>query len=268
MRVFIAVMLVVSAVVGCSSQDIWNQVQTAVAEDRDAVSYCRSAFPDAARTPGAPGGWILEPDLGRLCVYGSLEGQDTEELEAKLRQPQTSVRLMVVRSSGGPVDPWLAIAEAMGQRKPVLIVDEACYSSCANYAVPVSSQLRFSGDALVVWHGGPTGLLTATHLGMAVDEYAALASRTDRLYDAHGISPYLLADTAQPPSSAQMITAGRNVAGYAVSPTRLNVCYRLGQMSRVRQPSSDADVLTASLRRGLVFLEFPKTSTWCQADGS
>jgi len=240
--------------------------------DEEVVSSCRSAFPDVAKNPGAPGGWLLSADKGLLCLYGTLEDVDAIDLQAALVNQGAIVNQVVVRSTGGPVDVWLVIAEALIAGFSTLVVDEACFSSCATYAVPPAKEVSLSESALIVWHGGPNNFSSSNDFGAHVISYAKIASRTENIYRKLGISTRLLRDTMSAPSSEQVQLVTRlapsatQISGYAVSPERLRSCYGLKNLEMTDHPGGDAQVLETGLRfsNSLAILEFPDLNGVCE----
>ena len=104
-----------------------------------AVAACRAGDDGGAPNPNAPGGWRLTRSGASdvLCLTGTLEAVRVADVVAALRR-RSGPLVVVVRSTGGPVDVWLGLAERLVDRVGLLVVDEACMSSCANYMVPVA----------------------------------------------------------------------------------------------------------------------------------
>lgn len=242
-------------------------LQASVTEtDQQAVSACREAFPETLRNPGAAGGWLLRKDRERLCLYGTLAKVDVAGLRAALQDPDNPVTRVVVRSAGGPVDTWLEMAEALGMRQPALVVDEACFSSCAVYALPPVSKVTLSGPGLIVWHGGPNIRSRSEDFGIQAPSYAEIAARTERLYRKFGLSTKLLSDTLRTPSDDQvrmvirMAPGASEISEYAVSAETVQSCYGVESVRGISHPGSDAQVLAEGLRFSpmLAVLEFPQ----------
>lgn len=232
---------------------------------------CRAAFPDVERNPGEIGGWYLDGDAGRLCLYGTLEEVDQMELQFAISDYSREISRVVVRSSGGPVDPWLAMAEAFGSQTPEVLIDEACFSSCAVYAAPIASRIDFVSKGLLVWHGGPIPSVLEQMFGGHDKHYALLAERTRRLYSSRGISTLLLSETLLPPSEEQMNLVARilpnasKVDGYALSPKSLSTCYGLKAAKDIWHPGGDQRVLEVSngFSRSLVVLARSQNADGC-----
>ncbi len=122
---------------------------------------------------------------------------------------------LVVQSAGGSLSHWLSTIEALEPPFDFIIVDTACFSSCANYAFPLAWQKIVPADAFVGWHGGPApddeylrwwmheagDGATATPEAWAHARNAA--ERTHRLYALTGASTDLLQVTHNPNLSRQ-----------------------------------------------------------------
>lgn len=245
---------------------VWSTAALADFSESEAKTRCRAIFPDTLLDPGDAGGWFWElvGDRGLLCLYGSLERSDVEELARFLSLARIDVA--VVRSTGGPVYTWLSVAEVTAGRIPLGVVDEVCFSSCANYFTVVPQQLVSGPGSLVVWHGGPTtsGMIGAADsegsIGSIID-YTALADRTSLLYGRLGIDLGLLEDTARAPDTLPgSLQAGSvSLDGYALSPERLTDCYGFSNIDGMWHAGDDDDVLALSLSksRELAVLESP-----------
>jgi hypothetical protein len=240
------------------------------------VGICRTTFPDSVRNPSAAGGWYLDAGAGTLCLYGTLERVDV----GAFRDSATQIDgvTLVLRSAGGPVSTWLSIAEALFGKVGTVIVDEACFSSCADYGFPLGRTVQALPETLVVWHGGPVeqrrSAAPGGHAGTIDDlvDYDDLARRTTALYGRLHISTGILSASGRPPSQEKFIAALRKaglaslahlpVSGYAFSPDRLRRCFGFATAGGMWHAGGDAKVLTLGQRRsaGLVVLESPFTS--------
>jgi|GEM_PF-5643508 len=239
------------------------------------VAACRAGDDGGAPNPNAPGGWSLRRSGASdvLCLTGTLEAVRVAEVAAALGRRQSPLAI-VVRSTGGPVNVWLGLAEHLVGRIDLLVVDEACMSSCANYIVPLAQTVLATPDSLVVWHGGPIG--TAGDLqrqGLAdidaVIAFDALARRTEALYARLGIDPALLTVSAEPPDADKVRRIARaigsaggkpvTVGGYAFSPARLRRCFGLSNVDGMWHAGDDLAVARLAQRRapGLMILESP-----------
>jgi hypothetical protein len=231
-------------------------------------TVCREHLGDVS-DPNGSGGWILLNDRSRpvLCISGSLEGIQSPSLVKAVSAHE--VLDLVVRSTGGPVDVWLDLAENLVDRLQTLFVDEACISSCANYLLPVAKTVVATGNSLIVWHGGPNNETHETLAGAGVDEaiaYDVLARRTNALYARAGINPHILSYTEQPPDflkASRVMGAEASttpVSGYALSPRRLATCFGFRNLEGMWHAGDDEAVYALGRRRSsnLALLESPR----------
>jgi hypothetical protein len=241
------------------------------------VAACRGAGADAAAAPNpnAPGGWRLTRVGGSdvLCLGGTLEEVRADAVGTALHRTQAPITL-VVRSTGGPVHVWLGLAEHLVGRVGLLVVDEACMSSCANYMVPLGKPVIATPGSLVVWHGGPVGSPGAIERQGIADigtivAYDELATRTRALYARLGIDTAILEVSAEPPEGGKLRRtiealgrehdAPRTVGGYAFAPARLARCFGFRNVARMWHPGDDIAVARLAGQRapGLLILESP-----------
>jgi hypothetical protein len=61
-----------------------------------------------------------------------------------------------LRSGGGTPRVALQIASDIAQRHAVVIIEDYCFSACANYLALAGKSLVLPCDALLGWHGSPT----------------------------------------------------------------------------------------------------------------
>lgn len=239
------------------------------------VERCRLAVTDVAENPSATGHWFVDrTEAGTfLCLYGSGDWGDLTELLRLL--DETDPGVVVVRSTGGPVEVWLTLAEQLAADLHTVVVDEACFSSCANYMIPLGTRVVAAPGSLVVWHGGLSDetidLFNAAGSSdiETVISNEDLLARTIRLYEARGVDPRILADTnpaatdvhvagafaMMPPFGGRSVT----VSGFALSPERLRSCYGFGNVDEMWHAGGNDEVVALSRRRSsdLVVLESP-----------
>ncbi|MBY5721844.1 hypothetical protein HFO33_35770 [Rhizobium leguminosarum] len=175
---------------------------------------------------------------------------------------------VVVRTTGGPVDVWLTLGEAMQGKLRKLIVDEACFSSCANYLIPIAQEIDAGKNSLIVWHGGPTDnstdILNETDVPTAI-HYDDLARRTLTLYQAVGVDSKILQVSSEAPSTSKFrkIFGGTETAlsGYAFSPVRLTQCFGFRNLKNMWHAGDDKAVAELAQKRSanLIVLESPST---------
>lgn len=251
------------------------------------IGSCRENFPDVVANPNENGGWRLLDLEGHrlLCLYGSLLTGLLPELIAEL-DPALPVTV-AVRSTGGPAESWLALAEHLKGTDVDLIVDEACFSSCANYLPVIARSIRAAESSLLVWHGGPSDdpdentMLTMANL-FEFFAYDGLSRRTKKLYAETGVSIELLRVSGLRTSEAVMnglMDAVKpqdeevSVAGYAFSPDTLADCFGMAAAKGMWHAGADMDVVRLAQKRdtGMIVLESPKTGAGeriCVAHGS
>lgn len=223
-----------------------------------AASRCRMAFQAVAANPSARGGWLLDVVAGQtiVCLYGNVAGVGGLELALHGER----VDWLVLRSTGGPVPVWLGIAELLAGSVDRAFVDDACFSSCANYAFPLAQTVEASEGSLIVWHGGPTlaGLdawaKQVSELAELI-EYHELAVRTSALYERLGIDTAILTDSEQGPVAARP----RPIDGYAFPPAVLAMCYGFDNVAGLWHAGDDDAVHALGRQRsaGLDLLATP-----------
>ena len=249
-------------------------------DNQSAIKACREAFPEVALNPAAPGGWRLFEmmDHDVLCIYG--EQPVTARYWAALGEMELKSSLIVVaRSQGGPVGPWLEVAERLSRRNITLVVDEACFSSCAIYLPIISRRIHVGENSLLIWHGGPTTNVSNLHhfgvQSITIDTilyYLNIGQRTELLYENSGISVDILTDSMRPTDRSHLNTtlqvAGipeeqpSIIAGYAYNPQTLESCFGFNNLTDYWHPGDDSEVLAFGQRRSkvLLVLESPKDS--------
>jgi hypothetical protein len=250
------------------------------------IAACRRGETGETKNPNFDGGWSLEKAGGLqiLCLTGTLEAVAATEIAAALHGLDGPL-VVVVRSTGGPVETWLTIAEWLVDRVDVLVVDEACLSSCANYMMPVAKRVLVAEDGLVAWHGGPMRSEDAITRPRppdiaAIVVYDEQASRTERLFRRLGIDVSILALSAIGPdpqtfdavASALGLPAAPPpvVGGYAFSPARLAHCFGFRNVGGMWHAGDDLAVARLAQRRSrsLLVLESPFARLGAGPDGT
>lgn len=257
-------------------------VTYAIAEEAEgnvdeAVATCRNAFPSVVRDPSDEGGWAyfreFEPPF--LCIYGALPSRLLAGLLSELEHDLAKL-VVVVRSTGGPAESWLTLAEKLSGMRIELIVDEACFSSCANYLPIISESVLAVEYSMLVWHGGPGGdddaELNALSLASVLDvlDFDGLSRRTRDLYDKHGVSIDLLRVSGTQTDEAVLARIFTKlgfedrqyaIEGYAFSPRTLEECFGLTNATSMWHAGEDEALVQLAQRRSpnLIVLESPKT---------
>lgn len=123
---------------------------------------------------------------------------------------------LVVRSGGGNIEVALDIADLLARPGLTVRVREKCYSSCANYFLPLATTLVIEPGATIVQHGGVDPSFIANERGTrraarirdrralrpdlslaelqvdfdrAIEKYTELAERQRRFAARHGVGP-------------------------------------------------------------------------------
>jgi hypothetical protein len=90
-------------------------------------------------------------DAATFVLEGPVNAAMTECVRVNLA-PTTTV--LVVNSGGGDIRQALDIAELLEPLTLTVRVQERCYSSCANYFLPLAERLIVEPGAAIVLHGG------------------------------------------------------------------------------------------------------------------
>lgn len=90
---------------------------------------------------------------GILRFQGNWNGDETstDQLRKLLNEPVELVR--IVQSGGGVTDEAIANAELLLPFKPRIVVEDLCASSCANYLLPIASEINVRPLAVIGYHG-------------------------------------------------------------------------------------------------------------------
>lgn len=110
------------------------------ADPAAAVAACRAA-PGAIRVTGPT-----------LCFTGDIDAGTATRAMALL--PTPGLTTMVIASDGGEVTAAVRLARAIRARGLLLVVDDRCISSCANFLFPAARTKAVAERALLVFHGG------------------------------------------------------------------------------------------------------------------
>ncbi len=105
-----------------------------------------------AQTPPEPEtGRCEQADAATFVLQGPVDEAMADCVRATLA-PTT--RVLVVDSGGGDLRHALDIAERLEPLSLAVRVRERCYSSCANYFLPVAERIIVEPGAAIVLHGG------------------------------------------------------------------------------------------------------------------
>ena len=89
----------------------------------------------------------LSDDQAILCLDGRVEKDADVSPAKKLKEGG----LFVVRSSGGDIASAIALAEILRERRAVVVANDHCLSSCANYLLIASDRSYVLKGTLVAW---------------------------------------------------------------------------------------------------------------------
>ncbi|PTM61060.1 hypothetical protein [Phreatobacter oligotrophus] len=110
------------------------------ADTASAVAACRAA-PGAIRVAGPA-----------LCFTGDIDAGTAAQAMALL--PTPGLTTLVIASDGGEVAAAVRLARAIRARGLILVVDDRCASSCANFLFPAARTKAVAERALLIFHGG------------------------------------------------------------------------------------------------------------------
>jgi hypothetical protein len=90
-----------------------------------------------------------------LCINGSIDtGKDAAILNSMKAAPDGPPLIVVIRSGGGEFEASMNVAEALQRRRPTVIANTVCASSCANYIMVAGARRIVQDDTLLIHHGG------------------------------------------------------------------------------------------------------------------
>lgn len=116
-----------------------------------ALSLINALLGAAQTPPAAESGRCEQVDSATFMLQGPVDEAMAECVRATLA-PTTTV--LVVDSGGGDLRHALDIAEQLEPLSLTVRVRERCYSSCANYFLPVAERIIVEPGAAIVLHGG------------------------------------------------------------------------------------------------------------------
>lgn len=108
--------------------------------DPAAVTACRGT-PGTIRVTGAT-----------LCFTGDIDAGSAARATALL--PTPGLTTLVITSDGGEVTAAIRLARAIRARGLMLVVEDRCASSCANFLFPAARTKAVADRGLLVFHGG------------------------------------------------------------------------------------------------------------------
>lgn len=100
----------------------------------------------------ASAGWFRK-DASTIVFEGEINTDTYNQFVAISKETFTKVEL---KSFGGNPNIALKIATSLSEKKVEIIVDDYCFSACANYLALSGKTLILSCNALIGWHGSPS----------------------------------------------------------------------------------------------------------------
>ena len=104
--------------------------------------------------------WFYDPNPATITVEGStiifdgdIENSTYRDFLYAVRGKEDQITTIRVNSSGGITDHGILIGEWIFDHEIDVIVDEICFSSCANYIFTAGKNKIIEEDAIVGWHG-------------------------------------------------------------------------------------------------------------------
>lgn len=93
---------------------------------------------------------------GILRFQGSWtgDGSSTQQLKSLLNEANEPLELVrILWSGGGETNEAIANAELLLPYRPRIVVEDLCGSSCANYLLPIASEINVKSGATIAYHG-------------------------------------------------------------------------------------------------------------------
>ncbi len=148
-------------------------------QEADAVMQCQTWWHDMDVNGGAAAAVVAG---NGLCINGFIDkGRDAVILESLGKTSSEVPLVVVIRSGGGDFDASMNVAEALQRRRPTVIADMVCASSCSDYIITAGVRRIVRADTFLVYHGG----ITLRLLDDAGPQIEALAKADPKIkYDA------------------------------------------------------------------------------------
>ena len=119
-----------------------------------------TSLPEPTPTPDEEGIIWYEPNPATITVEGStiifdgdIEVSTYRDFLVAVRGKEEQITAIRINSGGGITDQGILIGEWIFNRELDVIVDEICFSSCANYIFTAGKNKIIEQDAIVGWHG-------------------------------------------------------------------------------------------------------------------
>ena len=116
--------------------------------------------PEPTPTPDEDGIIWYGPEPATISVegsiisfVGSIESETYRNFLYAVRGQEDQITAIQINSGGGITDQGMLIGEWVFDHDIDVIVEELCFSSCANYIFPAGKNKIIEEDAIVGWHG-------------------------------------------------------------------------------------------------------------------
>ena len=116
--------------------------------------------PEPTPTPDKDGIISYEPEPATITVegstiafVGSIESETYRDFLFAVRGKEDQITALRVNSGGGITDVGIKIGEWVFDHDIDVIVEELCFSSCANYIFTAGNNKTIEAEAIVGWHG-------------------------------------------------------------------------------------------------------------------
>ena len=118
--------------------------------------------PEPTPTPDEDGviWYDYDPNPATITVEGStisfvgdIESQTYRDFLFAVRGKEDQITAIRINSSGGTTDEGILIGEWIFDHEIDVIVEDLCFSSCANYICTAGRNKIIEEDAIVGWHG-------------------------------------------------------------------------------------------------------------------
>ena len=153
---------------------------------------CTNPAPTQARGPTAPES-IEAPDPleepppatfsiegSTVVIVGPLDIGFYERFLSAVRDREDEITTLRINSGGGITDEGIKLGAWIAERNIDVVVDQLCFSSCANYIFTAGRNKIIMPDSIVGWHGSEQqDEHIARGLGITIEELLA------REYDEH-----------------------------------------------------------------------------------
>jgi len=91
---------------------------------------------------------------GKLHYDGPLTEEGVLKFKETYNESSHPLRWMVIRSQGGEINTGIALGEFIFEHNLNIVVNQYCFSSCANYVFTAANKKRLGKSTLVGFHGG------------------------------------------------------------------------------------------------------------------